>query len=559
MNSNYTSLQNNNLTLAWLKLGIISLGFAGLYSVVLVVLRTPQLAGFFPNPQIFKSALIIHVDLSVLIWLLSITASVWGSETSLRGYSVSSRGLSTGSRKQYKYKKLSLFRFILDLVPKPWDDSVYPKLAFFATILIAISPIAGHNPVINNYIPMLENIIFVLGLSLFGITLLLYAINILYLFDWANWSNLVNFTILSTIIMYILSWVCFWCSYSDLQNVIQIIPIEIEFYYELLFWSGGHLLQFIYTQIAMFIWIMLFEKLISRESKFQKFYLFLLYLNFVFSTLIIWGHISYDIIDGNFKEFYTNHMKYLGGIAPGLCVVGMLLEWVLCYSRHCERLKGAWQSHENFLRLLRRYAPRNDEKIEPYNNITLTTASITKSTLLCSVTLFLLGGLIAINISGINVVIPAHYHGSIVGISIACMGYCYLGIKRHCEEHRALLHGSINAFGVIPWLDHGIQKINKNINIIDIFNWILIQARGMTMTTTLYLLTFGQILHILGLAFAGGYGVMRKDLNTVMPLSAKLLMGMMGGGGLIAIVGGLMFVFICGKTIFLKNKQNYDD
>ncbi|HJD67552.1 MAG TPA: palindromic element RPE4 domain-containing protein [Rickettsia endosymbiont of Bembidion lapponicum] len=121
--------------------------------------------------------------------------------------------MTTGSRKKYKYKKLSLFRFILDPVDKPRDDSVYPKLAFFATILIAISPIAGHNPVMNNYIPMLENIIFVLGLSLFGITLLLYAINILYLFDWANWSNLVNFTILSTIIMYILSWVCFWCSY----------------------------------------------------------------------------------------------------------------------------------------------------------------------------------------------------------------------------------------------------------------------------------------------------------------------------------------------------------
>ncbi|WP_041808434.1 palindromic element RPE4 domain-containing protein [Rickettsia bellii] len=528
MTSNITKIQNT-----WLKLGITSLAFAGLYSVVLVVLRTPQLASFFPNPHIFKSALIIHVDLSVLIWLLSITASVWGSVIHM-----SSRGLTTGSsNKKYKYKKLRLSCFILDPVVKPRDDSVYPKLAFFATILIAISPIAGHNPIMNNYIPMLENIIFVLGLSLFGITLLLYAINILYFFNWANWSNLINFTILSTIIMYILSWVCFWCSYSDLQNVIQIIPIEIEFYYKLLFWSGGHLLQFIYTQIAMFIWIMLFEKLIGRESKFQKFYLFLLYLNFVFSTLIIWGHISYDIIDGNFKEFYTNHMKYLGGIAPGLCIGGIGLEWV-CHSRK---------------------SGNPEKKIYWIPASAGMTASITKATLLCSITLFLLGGLIAMNISGINVVIPAHYHGSIVGISIACMGYCYLGVKRHCKERRALLHGSKNAFGVISWLDHGIQKINKNINIIDIFNWIPQSSCGMTITTTLYLLTFGQILHILGLAFAGGYGVMRKDPNTVMPLSAKLLMGMMGGGWLIAIVGGLMFVFICGKIIFLKNKQNYDD
>ncbi len=375
---------------------------------------------------------------------------------------------------------------------------------------------------------MLENIIFVLGLSLFGITLLLYALNILYLFDWANWSGLVNFTILSTIIMFILTWVCFWCSYNDLQNVIQIIPIEIEFYYELLFWSGGHLLQFIYTQIAMFIWIMLFEKLIGKESKFQKFYLFLLYLNFVFSTLIIWGHISYDIIDGNFKEFYTNYMKYLGGIAPGLCVGGIVVE-SLC---HCSVIASDYKERGN-LRMFAEIAssiamqfPRND--------------NIIKSTLLCSISLFLLGGLIAMNISGINVVIPAHYHGSIVGISIACMGYCYQS--------------------VILRLDRGILEHNLRYKIPRSSRGMtLITAHGVTMTTTLYLLTFGQILHILGLAFAGGYGVMRKDPNTVMPLSAKLLMGMMGGGGLIAIVGGLMFVYICGKTIFLKNKQNYDD
>ncbi|WP_341791350.1 hypothetical protein [Rickettsia endosymbiont of Gonocerus acuteangulatus] len=504
MNFDYTRLQGNNLSLAWFKLGIISLGFAGLYSVVLVMLRTPQLASFFPNPHIFKSALIIHVDLSVLIWLLSITASVW------------SLSFSQPSMSFPRKRESSIF--FLD--SRFRGNDIMCKLSFLATLLIAISPIAGHNPVMNNYIPMLENIIFVLGLSLFGITLLLYAINILYLFDWANWSGLINFTILSTIIMFILTWVCFWCSYGDLQNVIQIIPIEIEFYYELLFWSGGHLLQFIYTQIAMFIWGMLFEKLIGKESKFQKFYLFLLYLNFVFSTLIIWGHISYDIIDGNFKEFYTNHMKYLGGIAPILCIGGIGLEWV-CHSRE---------------------SGNPEKKIYWIPASAGMTASIIKSTLLCSITLFLLGGLIAMNISGINVVIPAHYHGSIVGISIACMGYCYLGIS------------------VIP-AKAGIHKIVKKKSFLKTFLDSRLRGNDIKnmMTTALYHLTFGQILHILGLAFAGGYGVMRKDPNTVMPLSAKLLMGMMGGGGLIAIMAGLMFVYICGKTIFLKNKQNYDD
>ncbi|XVN44175.1 MAG: cbb3-type cytochrome c oxidase subunit I [Rickettsia hoogstraalii] len=518
MNSTNQS-PNNSLTLSWLKLGIVSLGLAGLYSIILVVLRTPQLASFFPNPHIFKSALIIHVNLSVLIWLLSITASVWGHKTSLRG-----------AKRRGNPRNFALFHEIATLSTFARNDvfRFYPKLAFLATLLIAISPIAGHNPVMNNYIPMLENIVFILGLSLFGVTLLLYAMSVLYFFDWMNLNSLVNFTILSTIIMFILSFVCFGWSYNGLQNIIQIIPIEIEFYYELLFWSGGHLLQFIYTQILIFIWVVLFQKLIGRELKFQKFYLFLLYLNFVFGILIVCGHISYDIIDGSFKEFYTNHMKYLGGIAPVLCLIGMGFEWVC----HCTVIASDCKECGN-LRMFAEIAssiamqfPRNDD--------------ITKTTFLCSITLFLLGGLIAMNITGINVVIPAHYHGFIVGISIACMGYSYLGIvgyQRHCER----LKGAWQSHEVIqklPRLPRRHFMPPRNDNIINF---------------TFYLLTFGQILHILGLAFAGGYGVMRKDPNSVMPMSAKLLMGMMGGGGLIAIVGGLMFVYICVKVMFFKS------
>ncbi|BBJ31626.1 hypothetical protein RAS_07350 [Rickettsia asiatica] len=520
MNSTNQS-QNNSLMFAWLKLGIMSLGLAGLYSVILVVLRTPQLADFFPNPHIFKSALIIHVNLSVLIWLLSITASVWG-EMSLRGEVKPRRGNLRNFPLLHEIAMLSTFarNDVLHL---------YPKLAFLATLLIAVSPVAGHNPVMNNYIPMLENIVFILGLSLFGVTLLLYAINILYFFDWMNLNSLVNFTVLSTIIMFILSFVCFRCSYNGLQNIIQIIPIEIEFYYELLFWSGGHLLQFIYTQILIFIWVILFRELIGRELKFQRFYLFLLYLNVIFGILIVFGHISYDIIDGAFKEFYTHHMKYLGGIAPVLCLVGMGLELVcyfhvpLCHSRESGNLD-------------------RKEWIPAFAGMTLMVdGKVIKTILLCSITLFLLGGLIAINISGINIVIPAHYHGSIVGISIAYMGYSYLsivGYQRHCERLKGAwqFYEAIQKFLRLP-RRYFVHPRNDNI-----------------INFTFYLLIFGQILHILGLALAGGYGVMRKDPNSVMPLSAKLLMGMMGGGGLIAIVGGLMFVYICGKTMFLKSK-----
>ncbi|WP_017208602.1 hypothetical protein [Rickettsia australis] len=46
------------------------------------------------------------------------------------------------------------------------------------------------------------------------------------------------------------------------------------------------------------------------------------------------------------------------------------------------------------------------------------------------------------------------------------------------------MQGLKSIFGVIPWLDHGIQKIVKNTNI-GIFNWIPRSSRGMTAMASL--------------------------------------------------------------------------
>ena len=63
-------------------------------------------------------------------------------------------------------------------------------------------------------------------------------------------------------------------------------------------------------------------------------------------------------------------------------------------------------------------------------------------------------------------------------------------------------------------------------------------------------ISFGQLIHISGLALAGGYGVLRKNPDGEIALSAKVYMGMLGGGGLIAIIGGLMFVYICATRLY---------
>ncbi len=482
-NSIIDQLSHNKLAIYWLRNGIISLALAGVYSIILVMLRTPILVNLFPNTEIFKSALVIHVNLSILVWLISVTACIWS----------------------------------YNLQPTT-SIITYVILAFFGTALIALSPLCGQNfPVMNNYIPMLENIIFILGISLFGVSVLLFSLNVI-LTGMKNLKNqkLIDFTILSTAIMWVLVWICFILSYCQLQQVIKLVPVDIEFYYELLFWSGGHLLQFLYTQILILVMTLLCQAWIRRELRFNKLYLVLLYLNFMISIAAIWGHLSYDIIDAEFKEYYTKQMKYGGGIAPTLSLIITFYELVIANPTNITpSLRGGVSRRSNpflitFLLdcfVATKIAPRNDVSLLWIN---ASRVSYIKASVICSSILFLSGGFIGMLITGMNVTIPAHYHGSIVGISVAFMGFSFLLCDNLCG--------------------------NK-------------QKKNSYSSAAIITLTTGQMLHIIALLFAGGYGVMRKTPGVEMTISSKLLMGVMGGGGLIAIVGGLMFVIICGRKM----------
>ena len=63
-----------------------------------------------------------------------------------------------------------------------------------------------------------------------------------------------------------------------------------------------------------------------------------------------------------------------------------------------------------------------------------------------------------------------------------------------------------------------------------------------------YLYGGGQLLHVLGLVISGGYGVQRKVAGSAQALDSVERvagMGLMGLGGLISIVGGFLFIYIC--------------
>src|SRR5690606_31475563 len=130
-----------------------------------------------------------------------------------------------------------------------------------------------------------------------------------------------------------------------------------------------------------------------------------------------------------------------------------------------------------------------------------------RAALIASLLLFSIGGLIGFLIKGSDVRVPPHYHGSIVGVTLSLMGLAYALLPR--LGYRAATRRIANWQ---PWLYGG-----------------------------------GQLLHILGLVWFACYGVQRKVAGaeqTLRTTQEVLGMGLMGFGGLLAIVGGILFVWV---------------
>jgi len=249
------------------------------------------------------------------------------------------------------------------------------------------------------------------------------------------------------------------------------------------------------------VWLVLAELWIGKRLIYYKVYSSLFIINFILSLFVFYGHLAYQMPEYEFTVFFTKHMQYCGGIAPTLLMAVLIID-IFKFTRI--------KNHLSFVAIA----------------------------FMASILVFFAGGLIGVLISGINLSIPAHYHGSIVGISIAFLGFAYIFCFRDSvfatpdqTLSKKLFEFSLSSKQSIDG-GNSFSGYSKLPNI------------------QLIIITFGQLLHIAGLALAGGYGILRKNPDGEIALAAKFYMGMLGGGGLIAIIGGLMFVYICAKRLY---------
>lgn len=421
---------------------------SGLLAILLVLSRTPGIQDVFPLKDFFRAALVVHVDLSVAIWFMAFAAVIW----------------SALGRDGFAWLGWSGF-----------------ALAAVGTAVMTVSPfLPGADPVLNNYIPVLQQKVFYASLWIcaagFGLAVLRALLT-----TWPRpflGAPLQSGAFVAAVAAF-LALAAFVWSWA-------VVPkIEEKIYFEVLFWGGGHTLQFQHAILMVVAWLWIAAHLgqpsgrgaggglpVSPRVLSAMFWIAALPLLAVpaiyftipagelphmelFAKLMIWGH------------------PYM---AP-LILVGFFALWAT-----------------------RKTAPH-----------------AAKSAFIASFSLFAVGGVLAYMIQGVNVVIPAHYHGSTVGVTLAFMGLTYV---------------------LLPQLGFG-------------------EVEGRMARWQPYVYGGGQLIHILGLAWSGGYGVQRKVAGAEQALTTlpqKIGMGMMGLGGLIAVIGGIMFVLVCLKLMLPRKR-----
>lgn len=429
------------LASGWLWLGIASLLGAGLFAILLVLSRTPYIQDIFPWVDFFHTALVVHVNLSVLLWFLAFAGVLWSLNSSSR------------------------------LMGMGW---LALALAAVGSIVIVLSPfIATGKPLMSNYVPVIQSGFFFTGLVVLAAGIAVLVLRSLIALPsaqlWKGGEGSIRIGFYAAAVAALFALISFGWSYVIVPDI-----VDRTQYYDLLFWGGGHVLQFAYLLLMLSGWLWLADACGAKNPLSPRIASFLLLLGLapVFYAPVI--YLSYGHLLGDYMVQFTQLMKVGAAFAPVPLGLAVLYGAIM--------VNGTKATNPQ------------------------------RAALFSSVTLFAVGAGISLMIGESNTIITAHYHGTGGAISMAFMGL---------------------TFHLLPRLGYREPDLK----------WATLQP---------YVYGAGQLFHIIGLLWSGGYGVQRKVAGAAQELhgfAQTAGMGLMGLGGLIAVVGGIMFLVVVFKAV----------
>jgi len=351
-------------------------------------------------------------------------------------------------------------------------------LVIVGALLLAAAPFQPGRAIMSNYVPVLDNALFGAGLGCFALGAVLAALRQMALPRPVSAAGpeigVARFGLHSAAVIVVLSAAGLVWSYLALPDYLTAAA-----WYETLFWGGGHILQFAWVQIMLVAWLWLAAAAGVPLVFGPRWLLLLLAGNFAAASLGVWGYLNFAVGSPGQRDFFIWLMAAGGGLAAGPIGIAVLHGAV----------RGARRPGAHAVAL--------------------------RDGLVWSVLLFGVGGGLGFFISAGNTIVPAHYHGCIVSITLAFM---------------------LLALELAPAFGFG-------------------RARPRLVRAIAWTYGPGQLLHIGGLAWSGGHGVARKTPGAAQGLDslAEIAgMAVMGLGGLIAIAGGVMFLIAFGGCLIRR-------
>jgi cytochrome c oxidase subunit I len=429
----------------WLKLALFSLLLSGFFSFIIVIARTPWIAGLISDPHFARKSLVLHVDFALVIWFYAFLSALYLSLV----------------------KNINAIFFSAGL-----------KLALAGSFLMIIPVfIQSAEPILANYIPVLDHPLFTAGL-------LLIAAGLFTTFSQRStetvesaarpsfYSDSAAITVRyagSVVIVGILTIITAWILTPELASRTT--------YFEVIMWGGGHILQFANVLGMLAVWMILTRMITGREiasARTNRWLISILAIPAVLSPVLM--------AQGTTSQFYY------GGFTQ-------LMRWfifpvVSIYIILAVRTLWLWKKE-------------SQTPTKLFHNFCFNGLLVS---ILLTITGFILGAMIRDS----STLIPAHYHASLGGVTVAYMVMVFILMKE--------------------------------------YGYSVSSRRGkLFLRWQPLLFGFGQTLFVIGFAIAGLMGMGRKlygqEQNIYTP-EALAGLGLMSGGGLLAMAGGLLFICI---------------
>lgn len=238
-----SSSESQQPSAPWFSLAIGSLLVAGGFALLLVIGRVPPFSGWLgDSAAFFKRCLVVHVDLSIVVWFHAFTAGLFA--------------LLPGGKKGSHLRTLGVALALVGVA------------GLFACIFVE-----GAEPILSNYVPSLGHPLFMVGIGAFfaGVALT-FLDGRLWPSAWAESAEESPVPpearpgLRAAAVAFLFAVLTF--AASALTTPEGLLPATRN---EFLFWGGGHVLQVCSVATMVSVWLMLLTPALGEAPVSRRF------------------------------------------------------------------------------------------------------------------------------------------------------------------------------------------------------------------------------------------------------------------------------------------------